>query len=90
MAAAVVFHKVLDQAKNVVGAALSQTRQSDLNHLQPMQDVEAKVSPGNALCQVHVRGRDQAEVHISGASSAEPLHDAVVVHPEHSGLSHHG
>ena len=75
-----------DVQDHPVMLALTQRRQHQPGQAQPMVEVGAEPSRRDRLCQIGAPGRDDAQVERLGAFGPNPLHLALLDHPQQRGL----
>ena len=80
---------LLDEKRNQcrhVFLALGQTRHTNLDGTQAIEEVFTKSPRGHFAAQITVRSRDQPHIHSTHLGRSDPLDFAVLDHPQKFGL----
>ena len=77
--------EVIGQQRNVL-APLAQRRHVERNHVQPVEQILAKIAALDLLLQILVGGRDHAHVHLHELGRAHRLEALLVERAQHLGL----
>src|SRR6185436_12581253 len=79
-------YEMLNQQRQIVGS-VSQRRQSDWKHVEPIEQVLAKAAFLNELLEILVGGRQHAHIHGHGLIAAKAFEFALLKHSQQPGLS---
>ena len=80
-----LIEKVFRQHGDVLDP-LAQRRHEERNHVEPIEQVLAKVAPPDLLFQVLIRRRDHPHVHLHGLARPDRLETLFLQSPQHLGL----
>ena len=85
MLAAELAHELLDEAGDVL-APLTQAREVDAQHVEPMIQIAAELAQLHLLAQIPIGRGDDADVHPEKVLAADPPELPLLEYPQQLGL----